>query len=156
MGLEVAYKEFVGNDFGFLKFIRPLSDLDIDIATRVSDGEEGVFNDHLVWGVFEMDPYVLEVGHWIVEVVVDNVFRQVKGPFAGIGDDRVEVNLEVQEADFWRSGFAVVGEFVATECQANSVRFTFGELDVADKVVIGFLNLWVWRVWIKRIWYCSL
>ena len=156
MGLEVAHNAFVVNDAGFLESLHPLSDIDIDVATRVSDGEEGLFNDHLVWDVFLMDPYVLEVGHWIVEVVVDNVFRQVKGPFAGIGDDGVEVNLEVQEADFWRSGFAVVGEFVATECQAKSVRFTFGELDVADKVGIGFFNLWGWRVWRKIIWYWSL
>ena len=43
-----------------------------------------------------MDPHVLEVGHWVVEVVVDDVCRQVAGPFAGIGDDGVEVGIEVQ------------------------------------------------------------
>ena len=43
-----------------------------------------------------MDLYVLEVGHWVVEVVVDDVCRQVAGPFAVVRDDRVEVDLEVQ------------------------------------------------------------
>ena len=42
-----------------------------------------------------MDPHVLEVGHWVVEVVVDDVCRQVAGSFAGIGDDIIEVDLEV-------------------------------------------------------------
>ena len=43
-----------------------------------------------------MDPHVLEVCHWVVELVADDVCRQVVGPFAGVGDDRVEVDLEVQ------------------------------------------------------------
>ena len=96
MGLEVAYKAFVGNYTRFLESVHPLSDLDVDVATRVSNGEEGVFNNQLVWDVFEMDPHVLEVGHWVVEVVVDDVCHQVAGPFAGAGNDRVEVDIEVQ------------------------------------------------------------
>ena len=95
VGLEVVYKMFLGNDFGFLESVHPLSYLDIDVATRVSDGEEGVFNDHLGWDVFEMDPHVLEVGHWVVEIVVDNVYHQLAVPFAGVGNDGVEVDLEV-------------------------------------------------------------
>ena len=95
MGLEVAYKLFVGDYSGFLESVHPLSDLDVDVATRVSNGEEGVFNDHLVWDVFEMDPHVLEVYHWVVEVVVYDVCRQVVVPFASLRDDGVEVDLEV-------------------------------------------------------------
>ena len=54
------------------------------------------------------------------------------------------MNLEVYEADFWGAGFAFVGEFVAVNCQTNTVRFYFGELDVADEVGIGyFLSLGV-------------
>ena len=83
MGLEVLYKAFVGNYSGFLEFVHPLSDINVDVATHVSDGEEGVFNNHLVWDVFEMDPHVLEVVHWVFEVVVDDVCRQVAGPFCG-------------------------------------------------------------------------
>ena len=63
-----------------------------------------------------MDSHVMEVGHWVVELVVDDVCCQVAGPFTGVGDDGVEVDLEIQEADFWGSGVAVVGEFVATNC----------------------------------------
>ena len=96
VGLEVAYKAFVGDDDGFLESVHTLSDLDVDVATRVSDGEEVVFNDHLVWDIFEMDPHVLEVGHWVVELVVDDVCHQVAGPFAVVVDDGVEVDLEVQ------------------------------------------------------------
>ena len=95
MGLEFADKSFVGNDSGFLDSVHPLSDLDVDVATLVIDGQEGVLNDHLVWDVFEMDLHVLEVGYWVVEVVVDDFCRQVTGPFAGVGDDGVEVDLEV-------------------------------------------------------------
>ena len=73
VGLEVAYKAFVGDDAGFLESVHPLSYIDVDLATRVSDGEEQVFNDHLIWDVFEIDPHLLEVGHWVVEVVVDDV-----------------------------------------------------------------------------------
>ena len=47
MGLEVAYKAFVGNDAGFLHSVNPLSDIDIDVGTRVSDEEKRVFNDHI-------------------------------------------------------------------------------------------------------------
>ena len=43
-----------------------------------------------------MDTHVLEVYHWVVEVVVDDVCRQVAGPFLGVGDDRVELDIEVQ------------------------------------------------------------
>ena len=42
-----------------------------------------------------MYPHVLVVGHWVIEVVVDDVCRQVSVPFAGVGDDGVEVDLEV-------------------------------------------------------------
>ena len=42
-----------------------------------------------------MDQHVLEVGHWVVEVVVYDVCRQVAGPFVGVGDDGVEVDLEI-------------------------------------------------------------
>ena len=96
VGLEVAYKAFVGDDVGFLESVHTFSDINVDIATRVSDGEDRVFNKHLVWDVFEMDPHVLEVGHWVVEVVADDVFRQVAGPFSVVVDDGVEVDLEVQ------------------------------------------------------------
>ena len=56
------------------------------------------------------------------------------------------MDLEVQEADCWVVGVAVVSEFVAADCQANTVRFSFGELDVADKVGKGFFYIWRWRV----------
>ena len=36
------------------------------------------------------------------------------------------------------------------------MHFSLGQLDVADKVGIGFFNLWVWRVLIQRRWYRSL
>ena len=96
MGLEVAYKAFVGNDAGLFESVHPLSDINVDVATCISNGEEEVFNDHLVWGDFEMYPHVLEVGHWVVEVVVDDVCLQVSDPLAGVGDDGVELDLEVQ------------------------------------------------------------
>ena len=44
----------------------------------------------------EMDPHVLEVGHQVFEVVVDDVYSHVVGPFAVIGDDGVKMDLEVQ------------------------------------------------------------
>ena len=68
----------------------------MDVAAQVRDGEEGVFNDHLVGNVLEMDLHVMEFGHWVIEVVVDDVCSDVAGPFAGVVDDRVEVDLEVQ------------------------------------------------------------
>ena len=73
VGLEVADKAFVGDDAVLLESVHPLSVIDVDVATRVSNGEGGVLNDHLVWDVFEMNPHILEVGHWVVEVVVDDV-----------------------------------------------------------------------------------
>ena len=86
---------FLGNDSVFLESVHILSEIDVDIATRVSDGQEGVLNDHLVRDFFEVDLHVLEFGHWIVEVVVDDVCRQISGPFLAVLDDRVEVDLEV-------------------------------------------------------------
>ena len=38
MGLEVAYKAFVGDDVDFLEPIHALSDIDVDVDARVSDG----------------------------------------------------------------------------------------------------------------------
>ena len=38
--------------------------------------------------------YVLAVVHCVIEVIVDDVRRQLAGPFAGVGDDGVEVYLE--------------------------------------------------------------
>ena len=84
MGVEVADKAFVGDDSGFLESVHPLSYLNLDIVTRVSDRHEGVLNEHLVPDVFEVDPHVVELGHWVVEVVVDDVCLQVAGPFAGV------------------------------------------------------------------------
>ena len=57
------------------------------------------------------------VRHWVVKVIIDDVRRQVAVNFSSVGDDRVEVDLEVEKADFWGSGVAVVGEFVAADCQ---------------------------------------
>ena len=93
MVLEDSYKAFVVNDSGLLEPIRPLPDIGIDVAARVSDGEEGLFNDHLVGNVPEMDPHVLEVGHQVVEVVVDDVCGHVAGPFAGVVDDGVGMDF---------------------------------------------------------------
>ena len=52
MGMEVSDKALVGNDASFLESVNPLSDINVDIAARVGDGEEGVLNKHLVWDFF--------------------------------------------------------------------------------------------------------
>ena len=96
MGLEVAYKAFVGDDAGFLEATHPFFDLDVDTAAGVSNGEEGVFKNHLVGDIFNMDLHVLEVGNQVIEVVVDVVCGDVAGTFSGVGDDGVEGNLGVQ------------------------------------------------------------
>ena len=44
----------------------------------------------------EMYPHVLEVGHQVVYVVVYDVGGHVAGPFAGVGDEIFEMDLEVQ------------------------------------------------------------
>ena len=95
VGLEVADKALVGNDAGFLESVHPLSDLDVDVAAQVGDGVEGLLKDHLVWDVFKVYLHVLLVGHWVIEVVVDDICRQLAGPFAGVGDDRVELDLDI-------------------------------------------------------------
>ena len=59
---------------------------------------------------------VLVVCHRIFQVIIDDVRRQVTGTFLGVGDDGVEVDLEVGEADCWGAGIAVVGEFAAINC----------------------------------------
>ena len=61
-----------------------------------------------------MYSHVLVVCHRVVQVIIDDVFRQVTGTFLGVGDDGVEVDLEVEEADCWGAGVAVVGEFITT------------------------------------------
>ena len=96
IGLEVACKAFAGDDGGFLEPIHPLPDMDVDVATQISDGEEGLFNNHLVGNFLEMDLYVLEVEHRVIKVVVDDVCGDIAGTFAGVGDYRVEVDLEVE------------------------------------------------------------
>ena len=63
-----------------------------------------------------MYPHVWVVLHWMVHVIIDDVRRQLIGTFSGIGDDGVEVDLEVEEADCWGAGIAVAGEFFATNC----------------------------------------
>ena len=60
--------------------------------------------------------HVLVVRHWVVQLIIDDFRRQVTGTFSGVMVDRVEVDLEVKEADFWGSGVAVVCEFIATNC----------------------------------------
>ena len=46
--------------------------------------------------VLFMDPHVLEIGHQVVEVLVYDVCGHVAGPFAGVRDNRVDMDLEVQ------------------------------------------------------------
>ena len=65
-GVGVADETFVGDDAGFLESLHPLPDLDVDVATCVSNGEERVFNDRLVWDVFDMDPHVLKFVHGLL------------------------------------------------------------------------------------------
>ena len=48
-----------------------------------------------------MYPHVLAVRHQVVQVIIDDVRRQVTGTFSGVGDDGVEVDPEVEEADCW-------------------------------------------------------
>ena len=62
-----------------------------------------------------MYPHVLVVRHWVIKVIIDDVRSQVAGTFLGVGDDGVEVDLEVEKANFWGAGVSVVGEFVATD-----------------------------------------
>ena len=63
-----------------------------------------------------MYPHVLVVCHWVVKVIIDDVRRQVAGNVLGVGDAGVEVDLEVQEADFWGARVVIICEFVATDC----------------------------------------
>ena len=63
-----------------------------------------------------MYPRLLVFCRWVVKVIIDDVRRQVAGPFSGFGDNGFEVDLEVEEADYWGAGVAVEGEFVATNC----------------------------------------
>ena len=39
--------------------------------------------------------HLLVVGHWVIEVLVDDFYRQVVGRFVRVGDDGVKVDLEV-------------------------------------------------------------
>ena len=66
----------------------------------------------------------------------------------GIGDDGVEMDREVQKDDCWGSGVAVVGKFVASDCQVNTTCLSLGNIDVTDEVGVGnVITLWVWPVW---------
>ena len=96
MGLEVAYKAFVGDDAGFLEPIHPLSHIGVEVAARVSNGEEVLFINQIVGNFPEIYPHVMEVGNRVIELVVDDVCGCVAVPFAGVGGDRVEMYLEVQ------------------------------------------------------------
>ena len=60
--------------------------------------------------------HVLLVRHWVVKVIIDDVRRQLAATFSGVGDDGVEVDLEVEEANCWGAWVAIVGEFFATNC----------------------------------------
>ena len=60
--------------------------------------------------------HVLVVRNWVVKVIIDDLRRQEAGTFSDVRVDGVEVDLEVEEADFWGAGVAVVGEFVANNC----------------------------------------
>ena len=84
----------MGDDSGFLERIHPLSYLDVDVAAHVSDEEEGLYNDHVVGNVPEVDPHVLEVEHQVIEVVVDDVYGHVVGPFAGVIYCGVDMDIE--------------------------------------------------------------
>ena len=66
MMFEVSYQASVGDDASFFEPIHFFCDLGVDVAAGVSNGEEGVLNDHIVGNVPEMDPHVLEVGHRVV------------------------------------------------------------------------------------------
>ena len=57
---------FLGYDAGFFEPIHPLPGLDVDVAAKTNNEEEGLFNDHLVENFPDMDMYVLEVGHRFV------------------------------------------------------------------------------------------
>ena len=63
-----------------------------------------------------MYPHVLVICHLVVQVIIDDASRQVTVTLLGGGDDVVEVDPKVEEADCWGSGVAVVGEFIATDC----------------------------------------
>ena len=116
VGLEVVDEALVGNDAGFFQPIHSLPDFDVDISARVGEGWEEVFNNYFVGYFLQVYPHVLVVRHWIVQVIIDDVHRQVMGTFSGVGDDGVEVDLEVKEAGCWGSGIAIVDDFVATNC----------------------------------------
>ena len=89
--------------------IHSLPDFDVDIAARVGKGKEGLFNEYLVWDVLQVYQHVWVVCHWVVKVIIDDVCRQVAGTLSGVRDDGVEVDIEVEEADCWGAGVAVVG-----------------------------------------------
>ena len=66
MRFEVSYKVFVVNYAGLLEPIHPLPDIEMDVADQVRNVEEGIFYNHLVGNIPEMDPLELEVGHQVV------------------------------------------------------------------------------------------
>ena len=99
MRLEVFNQAFVGNDAGFLDPIHFLPDLDLDVSVRVSNVEQGLFNNPPMGNVLEMDPHILEVGHRVVQAVVDDFCCDVAGPFVGVEDDGADMDIGVQQAD---------------------------------------------------------
>ena len=48
----------------------PFRIFDVYMDTCISHGQEGLLDDYLVQDVFEVDPHVLEVGDWVVELLV--------------------------------------------------------------------------------------
>ena len=99
MGLEALDEALVGNDAGFFRPIQSLPDFDVYISARVGEGGERLFKDYFVGDVLQVYPHLLVFCHQIVQVIIDDVRRQVLGTFSGVGDDGVEVDLEVEEAD---------------------------------------------------------
>ena len=63
-----------------------------------------------------MYPHVLVVCHWVIEVIIYDVRRQVAGTFTGVVDDGVEVDIKVEKVDCSGAGVVIVGDFVATDC----------------------------------------
>ena len=84
-----------------------------------------------------MNLHVLEVGHQVVQAVVDDVYSHVSGPMAGFGDGRVDMDLDVQQADCWGAEVDVVGKLVASDCQANAMCFGLVQIYVPDEFGVG-------------------
>lgn len=135
---KMCLELIVGKYGGFFESVHAFADFDIDVSLGIEIILRQVVLGNDFWGkVLAVDAHVLVDDHVGDKKEVFNVASAVAGTEMGVGDDTVQMEFGVDEANGRRADILVGVETVATDSHAKAVDLGFTGAHCAHEISIS-------------------